>query len=95
MSTEVWLAIIAAIAGGIGYVGKWALNRNDKKFEQKLEERNRERERIEAKIKEIEDSAKEFERKLKHVLVIISKCSHENCPTKQTILQEFFSEDTK
>lgn len=88
MSEAVLIAIITAVAGGIGGLFTWISKRVDKKLEATLAERNQQRDEIRQKISSLETKVDATNEKLKKVVFLVMACEHPDCKVKHKVLEE-------
>lgn len=91
--------IVVAIIGGIGYLVKYLLAKQDKKHEEEIQERNKRREEIEQRLTKAEQLQERTEKRLERAekrftdaISIVVGCDNPNCPTRPRLAEWLKSE---
>lgn len=74
--------IVAALIGGIGYIVKHLIAKQDKKHDEEIAERNKRRDEIEQRLTKAEQRQEKTEKKLNSVIGIVVGCDNPDCPTR-------------
>lgn len=92
-STEVVLAIITAVSGGVAYLAKYILNKRDEAQKRVLEQRDKDKAEIKENITNLQNDMKNVKKHLRNVSAMVMKCEHEDCPTKKILADYWEKED--
>lgn len=80
MSTEVILAIIAAVVSGIGYLTKYILRKRDEAQKRVFEQRDKDKAQIKADITELKKD-------VRNISAIVLKCDNPDCQAKKMLAE--------
>lgn len=86
MSTEIILAIITAVASGIGYLTKYILNKRDEAQKRVFEQRDKDKAQIKADITELKKD-------VKNISAIVLKCDNPDCQAKKMLAEYWEKKD--
>lgn len=82
LSTEVVLALIASVGGGIAWIVKYILNKRDENQKRVFAERDRDKQAIKDDIASLKNEVKETRNELKDFQAMIVGCEHPDCPNR-------------
>lgn len=82
MIVSVIAPVVLSIVGGIGWFIKHQLEKVEKKHDNEIEERNKEREQIKTDIKDLQED-------VRNIASIVIGCEHPNCPSRR-LLAEYY-----
>ena len=88
MSTEVILAIIgtaSAFVAGVWKAIQWFIERRDEQQKKVFEARDKEREKIQARLDESDRKYEEVNRKCDRIISIILNCKSKTCTAKDEL----------
>lgn len=86
MSTEIILAIITAVASGIGYLTKHILNKRDEAQKRVFEQRDKDKAQIKADITELKKD-------VRNISAIVLKCDNPDCQAKKMLAEYWEKKD--
>lgn len=92
-STEVVLAIITAVSGGVAYLAKYILNKRDEAQKRLFEQRDKDKAEIKGNITNLQNDMKTVKKHLHNVSAMVMKCDNPDCPTKKKLAEYFEKED--
>lgn len=92
-STEVILAIVSAVVGGIAWITKYILNKRDENQKRVFEERDKDKAQIKEEIQELKTEVKQTSRELKQMEALIVGCEHEDCPNRARLKEYLLNKD--
>lgn len=84
--------VVLAIIGGVGFLVKYMLAKQDKKHEEEIQERNKRREEIEQRITKTEKRVERAEKRFTDAISIVIGCDNPNCPTRPKLAEWLKSE---
>lgn len=87
MIVSVIAPVVLSIVGGIGWFIKHQLEKVEKKHDNEIEERNKEREQIKTDIKDLKED-------VRNIASIVIGCEHPNCPSRK-LLAEYYKNKSK
>ena len=92
-STEVILAVLSAIAGGVAWLVKHYIAKKDEEQKRIFEERDRDKQEIKQNIKDLQSDVKEVKKHLRNVSAMVLKCENPECPTKKALADYWERQD--
>lgn len=81
-STEVVLALIGSLGGGVAFIVKYILRKRDENQKRIFEERDKDKQEIRNTINKLEVKVDSTSRELKNMQALIIGCEHEDCPNR-------------
>lgn len=88
-STEVVLAIIAALSAGIGYLGKWFLNKRDEAQKRVFEQRDKDKAEIRENIETLKGEVADVKKDVRDISAIILECDNPSCTAKKKLAEHW------
>ena len=85
ITPEIMAIIVPSVLAGIGFLGKYVLNKRDEAQKRVFEQRDKDKEDIKNRIVKLEKKATRFENQLHNVMGMIIKCEDPECPTKKIL----------
>lgn len=79
------VGIFATIISGIGWLIKHFIQKRDERQQKVLEERNKERTKIEDRVTKLERKTELQDKHIRNITVISMKCDKPDCPTKNAV----------